>query len=136
MVCILSAFKGIRNRVNIMHEMSLMGDILQLVQEDAAEKGINQIERVEIIVGEISNAMPDALRMAFDIFRDQNLHLFKKEAQLVIHLEEAKAECVICGEQYRPEQKIALCPSCQVPSGKVLSGETFQVLSYEGSNER
>jgi hydrogenase nickel incorporation protein HypA/HybF len=117
-----------------MHEMALMGDILQLVQEDAVAKGINKIDRVELIVGEISNAMPDALRMAFDIFRDQNLHLFNKDANLMIHLEKAKAECVICGEQYRPDQKIALCPSCKIPSGKVLSGETFQVLSYEGSN--
>lgn len=126
---------GLRNKVNTMHEMSLMGDILQLVQEDAIEKRINNISKVELIVGEISNAMPDALRMAFDIFRDQNLHLFHKEAQLIIQLEEAKAECVICGVQYRPTQKIALCPNCQIPSGKILTGETFQVLSYEGSHE-
>jgi hydrogenase nickel incorporation protein HypA/HybF len=119
-----------------MHEMALMGDILQLVQEDAAGRGIEKIEKIELIVGEISNAMPDALRMAFDIFRDQNLHLFKECAELVIHLEEAKAICVLCSREYRPDLKIALCPSCHVPSGKVLAGETFQVLSYEGSNGR
>jgi hydrogenase nickel incorporation protein HypA/HybF len=115
--------------------MSLMGDILQLVQEDAAQRGMGKINKVELIVGEISNAMPDALQMAFDIFRDQNLHLFTNNAELVIHIEEAKAECIICGTEYHPSQKIALCPNCQIPSGKVLSGETFQVLSYEGSNE-
>ncbi|MDP4083549.1 MAG: hydrogenase maturation nickel metallochaperone HypA [Bacillota bacterium] len=118
-----------------MHEMSLMGDILQLVQEDSSQKGIEKIGKVELIVGEISNAMPDALRMAFDLFREQNLHLFTENAELIIHLEEAEAECILCGTQYRPSQKIALCPNCQVPSGKVLKGETFQVLSYEGSNE-
>lgn len=116
--------------------MALMGDILQLVQEDAAINGIKRIEKVELIVGEIANAMPDALQMAFDIFREQNLHLFTEQAELVIHLEEAQAECVLCGDKYRPDQKIALCPNCNVPSGKVLSGETFQVLSYEGSNEQ
>jgi hydrogenase nickel incorporation protein HypA/HybF len=117
-----------------MHEMSLMGDILQLVHEDAAARGVEKIEKIELIVGEISNAMPEALQMAFDIFRDQNLHLFTVNAQLIIHLEEAKALCVLCGIEYLPDQKIALCPSCKVPSGKVLKGETFQVLSYEGSN--
>lgn len=116
-----------------MHEMSLMGDILQLVQEDASVKGIAKIDKVELIVGEISNAMPDALRMAFEIFRDQYPHLFHKEAQLIIQIEEAKAECVLCGSQYHPSQKLAVCPVCHVPSGKLLSGETFQVLSYEGS---
>jgi len=118
-----------------MHEMALMGDILQLVQEDAVKRKINKIKQVEIIVGEISNAMPDALRTAFDIYRDQNLHLFADTAELIIQTEEAKAECVICGTQYRPKQKIALCPVCQIPSGKVTAGETFQVLSYEGSQE-
>ncbi|NRD80473.1 hydrogenase maturation nickel metallochaperone HypA [Bacillus sp. BRMEA1] len=119
-----------------MHEISLMGEILQLVQEDAAEKGINKIEKVELMVGEIFNAMPDALRMAFDIFRDQNQHLFHKDAKLVIHIEKAEAECVLCRKLYQPSQKLALCPVCQIPSGKILSGETFQVLSYEGSHER
>lgn len=121
--------------MKVMHEMSLMGDILQLVEEDAALKGIQKIEKVELIVGEISNAMPDALKMAFDLFRDQNLHLFNERAELVIHTEEALAKCVLCGMEYRPRQKIALCPNCQIPSGKIMSGETFQVLSYEGSNE-
>jgi hydrogenase nickel incorporation protein HypA/HybF len=115
-----------------MHEMALMGDILQLVQEDAAAKGIKRIEQVELIVGEITNAMPDALRMAFEIFREQNPQLFTESAVLVIHLEEAQAECVLCDEKYRPDQKIALCPNCNIPSGKILTGETFQVLSYEG----
>lgn len=117
-----------------MHEMALMGDILHLVHEDATSRGIEKIEKIELIVGEISNAMPDALRMAFDIFRDQNLHLFTTDAYLVIHMEEAKATCILCGREYRPEMKIALCPSCHVPSGQVVAGETFQVLSYEGSN--
>ncbi|MEH7113480.1 hydrogenase maturation nickel metallochaperone HypA [Neobacillus niacini] len=119
-----------------MHEMALMGDILQLVHEDAETRGIKKIEKIELIVGEISNAMPDALRMAFDIFRDQNLHLFTENAELVIHIEEAKAACVLCGQEYRPDLKIALCPNCHIPSGKVLAGETFQILSYEGSNLR
>nr|WP_040208552.1 hydrogenase maturation nickel metallochaperone HypA [Neobacillus jeddahensis] len=119
-----------------MHEMALMGDILQLVQEDAVGKGMDKIEKVELIVGEIANAMPDALRMAFDLLRDQNLHFFSVHAELVIHREEAKAICVLCGEKYKPEQKIALCPICHIPSGKVVAGETFQVLSYEGSNGR
>lgn len=119
-----------------MHEMALMGDIMQLVHEDAASRGIEKVEKIELIVGEISNAMPDALRMAFDIFRDQNLHLFTAGAELIIHIEEAKATCVICGREYRPDMKIALCPSCHIPSGEVLAGETFQILSYEGSNNK
>lgn len=115
-----------------MHEMALMDEILLVIEQDSKGKGIEMIEKVELIVGEISNVMPEALTMAFDIFKEQNPHFLKKEAELIIHFEEAQAECVLCGQQYKPDQRIAICPDCQFPSGKITSGETFEILSYEG----
>lgn len=115
-----------------MHEMSLMGEVLNIIQEDAITKGIKKLDKVELVVGEISNVLPDALIMAFAIFKEQNPHFIHQEAVLEIHFEEAKAKCIFCGKEYQPEQRIAQCPVCQLPSGKVTSGETFQVLSYEG----
>lgn len=115
-----------------MHEMSLMGEVLNIIQEDALSKGIQKLDKVELIVGEISNVLPDALMMAFDIFKEQNPHFIHQNALLLIHFEEAQAECIFCGKVYQPEQRLAQCPECLLPSGKVTSGETFQVLSYEG----
>ncbi|MFJ7736288.1 hydrogenase maturation nickel metallochaperone HypA [Lysinibacillus sp. NPDC097287] len=115
-----------------MHEMALMGDILNIIIEDAEKKDIKQFNKIELIVGELSNAMPDALKMAFEIYKDQNSHLFSEGAILHIQHEEAIAECIFCNTEYKPELKISICPSCNMPSGKLISGETFQVLSYEG----
>ena len=119
-----------------MHEMALMGDILKIVEEDALVKGINKIEKIELIVGEICNAMPDALQMAFSIFKEQNEAFFMDSAILVIHKEEAKAMCVLCETEYTPSQRISVCPTCNFPSGKIISGETFEIISYEGSKDR
>ncbi len=115
-----------------MHEMSLMGDVLNIIQEDALKKGVKMLDKVELIIGEVSNVLPDAIRMAFDIFKEQNPHFINRDAILQIHFEKAEAKCVLCGKVYQPEQRIAQCPDCRLPSGKVTSGETFQVLSYEG----
>lgn len=115
-----------------MHEMSLMGDILNIIQEDALSKGMKTIDKVELVIGEVSNVLPDAIMMAFEIFKEQNPQFINQDALLKIHFEKAQAECVLCGKVYQPEQRIALCPVCHMPSGKVTSGETFQVLSYEG----
>ena len=115
-----------------MHEMALMGDILNIIIKDAEEKGIKQFSRIDLIVGELSNAMPDALEMAFEVYKDQNAQLFTKDAVLHIQQEEALSECVFCQMVYKPDFKISICPSCQLPSGKLISGETFQVLAYEG----
>lgn len=118
-----------------MHEMALMGDILHLIQEDALTKNIKTLSRVELIVGQLSNAMPDALEMAFIVYKEQNPFLFTKNARLVIQKEEAEAECFLCQRRYKPDQRISICPHCHCPSGKIITGETFQVLSYEGESE-
>lgn len=115
-----------------MHEMALMGDILNIIIEDAEQKGIKQFNNIELLVGELSNAMPDALEMAFAIYKEQNPLLFSENASLHIQHEEALSECVFCQTRYKPDLKISICPSCNMPSGKLISGETFQVLSYEG----
>lgn len=119
-----------------MHEMALMGDILQIIQEDAHSQGIRRIEKVELTVGEISNAMPEALEMAFELFKEQNRNFIDEAAELIIHIEKAEAECIFCEKKYEPDQRISICPDCGMPSGKIISGESFQVLSYEGRESK
>lgn len=116
-----------------MHELSLMGDILDLVERDARKRGLDRITKVRLLVGALSNAMPDALHMAFLMFRADGGTSLSEDAELKIDPEEAEAECVLCGLVYAPERKLALCPACGLPSGKLVSGEAFRVLAYEGS---
>lgn len=116
-----------------MHEMALMGDILQLVEKDANSRNINQIEKIELIVGDLSNALPDALEMAFEAFRSRGISRLSPTAQLVIEKEHARAKCTVCGHEYVPDARLTICPKCQLPSGLLITGETFKVQSYEGS---
>jgi hydrogenase nickel incorporation protein HypA/HybF len=115
-----------------MHEFALMGEILRIIQEDAENNGITKIENIELLVGELSNAMPDSLLMAFDIYKEQNLDAIAEDATLLIQIEMAKAECMVCKRRYVPEERISFCPNCGLPSGKVITGEALQVLSYQG----
>ncbi|MCF6092737.1 hydrogenase maturation nickel metallochaperone HypA [Microaerobacter geothermalis] len=116
-----------------MHEMALMGDILNLVLRDATQRGIKEVNRVSLTVGELSNAMPEALEMAFDIFKAQGIERISRNAQLTIIHEPAWARCTICEKEYKPDRRIAVCPSCSLPTGKLISGETLAIESYEGS---
>lgn len=116
-----------------MHEMALMGDILNLIEQDARENGIDKVEEIELIVGELCNAMPEALEMAFYLYKSSDIAFLEQGARLVLLREEAKARCTICEIEYHPEQHIALCPRCIFPSGLVISGETFKINSYKGS---
>lgn len=116
-----------------MHEIALMGDILNIIQNDIQTRTISIVTKIELIVGDICNAMPDALEMAFDIYKTQEISFLDKDSKLVIIREEAKAICYICDTKYKPDQKLAVCPKCQIPSGQLISGETFKVHTYEGS---
>ncbi len=116
-----------------MHEMALMGDILQLIEKDARSRNMEKIEKVELIVGDLSNALPDALEMAFTIFRARGLALLSEQSELVIKKEAARAKCTVCGFEYNPDARLSICPKCSLPSGILTAGETFKVQSYEGS---
>jgi len=116
-----------------MHEMALMGDILNIIKEDVNKRNIQKVDKVELLVGELSNALPDALELAFDAFKAQDLGFLDKEATLEITIEKAQAVCVVCEKDYYPDQRIAVCPVCNFPSGKLITGEAFRVSSYSGA---
>ncbi|MDF2556630.1 MAG: hydrogenase nickel incorporation protein HypA [Bacillales bacterium] len=116
-----------------MHEMALMGDILQIVWEDAQRQGFSKVTKVELTVGKLSQAMPEALEMAFSIYKEQYNHIFDQSAEIKFDIEEAVACCIECNTTYIPDRKITICPGCGMPTGNLIKGETFQVKSYEGS---
>lgn len=118
-----------------MHEMSLMSEIIQIVSEDAAARGFKKVNKIDVIVGDLSNVLPDALELAFMFFQRQEGSLISEDSKLNIIREEAKAKCQTCDCEFIPDYKIAQCPMCNLPGSLLESGETFRVESYEGSEE-
>ncbi|WP_108669116.1 hydrogenase maturation nickel metallochaperone HypA [Peribacillus acanthi] len=117
-----------------MHEMSLMAEILQLIGEDAKSKGIIYVKKIEVIVGDLSNVLPDALELAFTYFKIKKQDLIDQNTELQIIREVSKAKCTNCHLVFTPDYRIALCPKCGLPICELISGENFRVESYEGSD--
>ncbi|WP_256760121.1 hydrogenase maturation nickel metallochaperone HypA [Cohnella sp. WQ 127256] len=116
-----------------MHELALMGDILNLVEKDAKQRGFDSVTGITLLVGILSNAMPDALGMAFDMYKAQRMTMLTEDAALEMLIEEARASCPHCQTTYTPTHRIAICPDCSLPGGQLTTGQSFQVKSYEGS---
>lgn len=117
-----------------MHEMGLMADALEAVAGDARKRGMTSVSKLSLIVGDLSNVLPDALRFAFDAFRSSGeVPMLDQKARLEIIREKGRARCTVCGREYEPNEYLATCPSCGLPFGVLLSGETFKIESYEGS---
>ncbi|WP_071394770.1 hydrogenase maturation nickel metallochaperone HypA/HybF [Bacillus tuaregi] len=118
-----------------MHEMSLMSEIIEIVSRDASLHGFSKVDKIDLIVGELANVMPEALELAFFHFRQQGIGLLNENTKLEIIREVAKAKCQECWFEFTPDYRIALCPKCGISNGLLVSGETFQVEAYEGSDE-
>lgn len=114
--------------------MSLMAEIIRIVSEDASLHGFSKVDKIDVIVGDLSNVLPDALELAFIHFRNQGLGILNEDSKLVIIREAAKAKCETCLFEFTPDYRIALCPICGLPNCILVSGETFNVESYEGSD--
>ncbi|GGF18656.1 hypothetical protein GCM10010954_16800 [Halobacillus andaensis] len=117
-----------------MHEMSLMSEIINLVSEDARLRAIQKVSKIEVIVGSLSNVLPEALEIAFFYFQKQGLELIDEETELHIIRETAQSKCKNCGFEFEPDYQIALCPKCEWTDCLLVKGETFKVESYEGSD--
>jgi hydrogenase nickel incorporation protein HypA/HybF len=111
-----------------------MGDVLDLVKQDADTRGFAEITQVRLLVGALSNALPDALEMAFDMYKAEGTAMLAADARLTMELRPARAACVLCGLDYEPEHNAAaaMCPVCRFPGGRITEGEEFRVISYEG----
>lgn len=118
-----------------MHEMSLMSEIIKIVSEDAKVNGIRKVSKIHVIVGDLSNVLPDALELAFFHFQKQGLGILDETTKLEMIREVAKARCQTCLLEFTPDYRVALCQNCGLPDCLLVSGETFRVESYEGSDE-
>lgn len=118
-----------------MHEMSLMSEIIRMVSNDATQRGFNKVKNIEVIVGELSNVLPDALELAFFYFRNLGEGLIDETTELSLKTEEAKAVCQLCMLEFHPDYRMATCPKCDLPQCLLISGESFRVEAYEGSEE-
>lgn len=109
-----------------------MAELLHIVSEDARSRNIAQVHEITVVVGDLSNVLADALELAFQYFQSQGSTLINEYTKLQIIREVAKAKCQSCLFEFEPDYQIAFCPKCNGLNCVLVSGETFQVESYEG----
>ncbi|MCL6521541.1 MAG: hydrogenase maturation nickel metallochaperone HypA [Firmicutes bacterium] len=114
-----------------MHEFGIMESVVEVVRQEAAKAGLRRVERVEMVVGERTAVLPDALEFAWEALRVGEP--FAPGARLEVEWREARARCPACGREYHPEEGFLLvCPACGALGGELLAGEELLVASIEG----
>ena len=92
-----------------MHEMGIISGVLDAVNASASEAGALKVLAVNLRVGVMTEAIPDALQFAFEALAEGTLC---ESAELVIRMVEPKSICLECAHEFTHDRFHLACPAC------------------------
>lgn len=114
-----------------MHELGIMTSVLDTVEKAAADAGATRVISINLKIGEMTEAIEDALVFAFEALQDLPEYALCKDAKLVINMVRPKSTCLECGAEYEHDRFDMLCPECGSFATKLLAGRELQIDSME-----
>ncbi|MGC8667226.1 MAG: hydrogenase maturation nickel metallochaperone HypA [Chthonomonadales bacterium] len=111
-----------------MHEVSIMENILAIVEPPARAAGAASITRITLVVGELSGVAPEALEFAFQALSPGTL---AEHAELVIRRIPVRCFCRTCRKEFQPAGPFYECPSCGGLTTEITAGRELQIASVE-----
>ena len=111
-----------------MHELGIMTGVLEAVETSAKAAGATSVLKVTLSVGEMTEAIEDALRFAFEILREGTLC---ENAELEVNIIRPKSHCFECGAVYEHDRFHMLCPECNSFATELIAGKELQIDSIE-----
>ncbi|SFJ75103.1 hydrogenase maturation nickel metallochaperone HypA/HybF [Myroides guanonis] len=101
-----------------MHELSIVKDIFSTLEEHYQTK-INDIQKVQITAGLLSNVQPILIQNAFDAFIHDNEVYNDMDLEVVVN--DIIAHCDNCDKDFKVEFHRFVC-SCGTPSTNIVQG--------------
>jgi len=113
-----------------MHEFSITQSLVDIIREEMAKAGIKKLTSVHLKVGEFTHLVPDSLSFCYEIIVKEHKGL--ADSSLLIDLVPTVGRCNKCGNEFRVEGALFICPKCQSPDVEILSGREMSIESIEG----
>lgn len=111
-----------------MHELGIMTGVMDAVEASAKQAGATSVLKVSLSVGEMTEAIEDALRFAFEALSEGTMC---ENAELQITMIKPKSHCFECGAEYEHDRFHMLCPSCGGFATELIAGRELQIDSIE-----
>lgn len=111
-----------------MHEMSLLEDVLQIIEDNAQHQGFKQVKHVWLEIGALSCVEPEALRFAFDVVMQ---HSLVEGAVLDIIEVQGQAQCPACGQSVKATSRHECCSNCGQFGLHITRGTEMRVKELE-----
>ena len=114
-----------------MHELGIMTGVMDAVTASAQQAGATRVLKVSMSVGEMTEAIEDALVFAFEALSEQREYALCKNAELEIAMVRPKSRCLECGAEYEHDRFHMLCPECNSFATGLIAGRELQIDSIE-----
>lgn len=111
-----------------MHELGIMTGVMDAVEQTAAQAGANKVLKVVLSIGEMTEAIEDSLRFAFEVLTEGTI---SEGAQLDINIVKPKSRCLDCGAEYEHDRFHMMCPQCGSYATQLIAGREMQIDSIE-----
>lgn len=112
-----------------MHELGIMTSVMDSVREVADQNGAEKLLSVTLRIGEMTEAIEDALQFAFEVLTEEDP--FSKGATLEVHMVRPRSICLECGCEFDHDRFHMLCPQCDSFATELLRGREMEIESIE-----
>jgi len=114
----------------IMHESSLAHSILEIIDEQCAEKECATVDAVTVRLGRATGVMPEALQFAFDALKEPTK---ARHASLTIEVVPVGGTCSACKKEFDVHDVpyVFSCPLCGSSTFEITRGREMEIVDME-----
>ena len=112
-----------------MHELGIMTGVLDAAEKAAREAGATKLLKVSLSIGEMTEAIEDALVFAWEALTADDP--YAKDAELSVNMIRPKSRCLDCGAVFEHDRFHMFCPECDSFALELLAGRELQIDSIE-----
>lgn len=112
-----------------MHELGIVMQVIDQVEQVAAESGVNQVLKLNMEVGEVSSVVPALFTDCFEWAKKKTTYL--RDAQLELVILEGISYCQDCRETYRTTAYAKQCPYCGSFHTYLVTGNEVNIKDIE-----
>lgn len=115
-----------------MHELAIAESLIKIIGEEMNKHGLTKLLSVQIIYGQISAIVPEALETAFEVLAHGTPFA---GAKVNITVKPMVVRCRQCGHEFSPHRDELIlmpCPECATELGhEILSGRELYIDHIE-----
>lgn len=128
MIMIIGNYHQYFGILKLMHELSIVRNIIQIATEQVKANAAKKVETIEMEIGDLSGIEMDAFLFAWDTAVERSV---LENAERIIHRQKGKARCQNCELEFKVEQFYDPCPGCGEYFGELIQGKELKIRSLE-----